>query len=1316
MALRDFEAFLRDRLRTFSQDLDTSSGSPLDVQVIQPILRRIGTDPFTIDAASFILDRLAQQFPDLAQADTDAISDALVKPMLLLWDPILREIQRVKLMLSLKDPTVLTLDEADALGANLFSPRRLGKFSRGVVRMYFDRPRPVAVNSNNFFTSRSGLRFVPVGTQSIKSEEMLLNRDGGLYFFDTNVVAVLTGEGGDVGVGEIVSVANVSSAVRVTNRFKFQGGVSEETTDEYVGRLQRELSEKSLVTDRGIKAQIPVNFPSVTRVGVVGFRDEEMRRDVLTGGGVGEVKLQGLSGSAIGDGTLLATTKRFFASGAGFDSVGAVGEGKGWVLTVVAGFAGPPFIRDLMVERFVSEEILEVEEPVLVTGSTGLAWTLRKKELTISGIPGGFLFPDAQGNNVLPQDQVHVGGCVDVYTRSSAPEQRTLVIDQLSDEKPAEEGKLLNLTLGAPWVSLADRVLGTNYQLGDETYKTFEAAAREQFSLQILDGVAAGVYRVLDVIQMSGASPLLLLEPTPPVTAGAYRWRLLDVLEIDLVEPQVTRVRATSGQSFFGLPTFSTSEGLDFDALGVSPGDILRIENGFDRGDFVVQSVTAPLFTSLELDKPFLFSSANLSFRIFRPNAGGGVQRPVLRVKSVELLDATGQPTGTFIPYALPVLCRSRSFANVARGIKFGSQLCTLGMVSNVWNSGTRTFVGSLVLAWDTGIMSINVTGTHTRAALMSLINSVSLGAVGTMVVAEVTYGSNIYVGFLPVLPNLRVDAASTASVLNLLFGDTVLRSVRDVRAEDLADWSSLNIDFTLDVLTVLDGYQPGFFHMGSLNSNNSAVRLLETDLYPQVAKSVTVGSRSIGSARLYFTEPTSAEVDQDSLFYTLSSRGYLGFVPDPTLSRQIIPALPDGLKPLTASVAIGGLLTDTSQDFVKKGIHVGDEVVVDFTTVTGTAVLADPVPGAANLQLIFSISGGPDKTVTLVNDVGVAGAVSRQGVEDQINAVLGQKVVQVVDIGGSSYRLRILNDVGVILRNNSSPYSANTLLGFPSGTDTSNAAAVAGKYTVASLTTTTLQLNPPTVVAGTNLGYKVFRKGAQRISSTQMNEQKDQGFYYWDVELVSQGVGDVWNIDPDEELEVAGIRSDGYYLSTTDDRFSFSPGEQLSMHVSRSLLSIGVDDDLENATQLTGQRVQVTYDTLPVVEQIQNFLSSEGERVVCASPLSKHLVPHYVRLNITYVNGPTVSQALSELTEYVNDRQPDDALESSDIQGILTKRGATGVRNPLQLMALVMRPDRSVRLAISEDSLTTTRLAAFLVDNISLTRTNLPISTERPL
>jgi hypothetical protein len=146
MAVRDLEAFVRQRMAQFDPNQDVTAGSPFDTQVLQPLVRRQGQDPFSVDLTTFIYDRLTQAFPELANTDGDAITDLLNKPASVLWDPIVREIRLVKRAKSFADPSTLTLDEADALGANIFITRKTGDRARGIGRIYFKAPQNVSVS------------------------------------------------------------------------------------------------------------------------------------------------------------------------------------------------------------------------------------------------------------------------------------------------------------------------------------------------------------------------------------------------------------------------------------------------------------------------------------------------------------------------------------------------------------------------------------------------------------------------------------------------------------------------------------------------------------------------------------------------------------------------------------------------------------------------------------------------------------------------------------------------------------------------------------------------------------------------------------------------------------------------------------------------------------------------------------------------------------------------------------------------------------------------------------------------------------------
>jgi hypothetical protein len=948
---------------------------------------------------------------------------------------------------------------------------------------------------------------------------------------------------------------------------------------------------------------------------------------------------------------------------------------------------------------------------------------VRKKSLTLSHIPGGIVFPDGPNGTVeIPPDTIHIGGLTDIHVRGTDLDTATLTLDVASDDTPIMQGLELDVIPGAGPPAFAvelgpDLVLGTNYQADDATYAALAAAKEFQYTLQILEGAAAGSYRVLDVNQTNGAAPILWLDPEPPNASGLFRWRLLDELDINLVEPKETRVAGADGSIIQNVDLFSTVSGVDFDELGVAADDILRVTSGGDASDYVITEVLSPFFTQVRVDRPFTSTATGVQYSIFRNNAGGGVLRPLIRITSIDILDTNGQPIGTKIPYAKPVDVLSGQFSNPGVGVKASAVDAILGMVSTA-DPGDYAFGagGNLFITWDglASPLNIALTGTMPIEDVIDAINTASQSAVNLDLAVQLDYNSQSYIGFTPLGANTRTTGASTASVLLTLFGySTQEFSSRDVRSSSIQSSGWPVIDSDLDSLWVVDGVQSGFYSDLELVLLSGVAYKLEvsSDFAPELARSIKVGSRSLGTARVYFLEPTSAEIDQNTMFaFTTSDGAVVNFKPEPTLGHQRIPALPNAEKPEDGqSVGMASTFTSSSSDFIRKGIRPGDQLIIDFVPVMGTVNLADPVPSLALKDFIISLQDQVDKKITFINDVGVANAVSRDGVAEQINAAVGLEVCEIYEFSAGLFRLRFNPDMQLRIRQqNGSGTEANTALGFSNVADTDNNSDHAGTYDITVVGVTTLTIDGIFPVVGTisDQQFMVMRTGAQRISTSDMADQvAEASLYYWDVELVSEGTGDLWNIASESPMVVTGLRSDGYYLSTSEETLSFSPAEVLSLHISRSILSEGVDDDPENAIQISGQSLSIAYERSQLVENLQSFVTSDVERVVNENPLARYLSPHFVRVDITYSGGRKESDIKPDMEQQIKDVRPDEALASSSLQKTLTDRGATLITNPLDLVAVVHNFDRTVTLARSQNALTTGRLAAFIPDIVNLTR-----------
>lgn len=1328
MAVKDLQIFIQSLLRAYDETIDLTSGAPADVNVVQPLLRRLGTDPFTVDMSTFLTESLRQAFPELATDEGDALTDLLVKPATLLWDPIVREIFRIRVSQSFKDPTTLTTDEADALGANLFSERNRGDFARGAARIYFTAPRNVSITPVNFFTSKTGLHFFPDGKQDITTEEMLLNADGSLYYFDVNLIAESPGIAYNIGPREIITVANLEGTARVVNLRKFRSGQDEETATEFVDRAQQELTERSMVTLRGIGARIPRAFPEVTRLAVVGFGDPEMQRDVLQGGGLGEVLAGGMLGQTALDGTGKPTTRRFQVLDAGVDFTALIGDGS-YVLTVFSAFSGPPFVRDLAVSRVISSNTVEVASAELLPFYASRPWSLRKRELTLSGIPGGILFPDsANGTVTIPDDTVHVGGHYDVSVRGSDFDEATLVIENLTDASPAAAGTQLSCP-SPGLVFLEDLKLGVTYAVGDSTYVALGEAKQYGFTLQIVDGPNAGNYRVLDVSQVSNASPLLRLDVATPIVAGLYRWRLIDTLDIDLLDPRDTRVVGSDLQAVQNTDILTTAGGTDFTELGVSVGDVVRIADGLNKGDYSVLSV--PSFATVKVDRTLVATASALNYEIFRANSAGGVQLPLVRITKVELLDTSGQPVGSTIPYARAIDVQSRAFENPGRGVKADLVDARLGILSQPQPGGGFLIGGqTLTIKFRSGITAypdVTVTfsaGNKSAAQAVAEINAaasltINSNTVLATLITDPVLGNRV--GIVPIDPYTVVE---TGTGLAGFFGDSQAHTSLDIRSDAIdaiGGWAAVSPAINqddLDVAQVLDGNQIGFY--GSLVFGSAALgdplntALLAGDrlrldtlaaFAPEIGRRLQVGSRSIGSARCYFLEPTTVEFSTKSRFSTtLSDGSVVRFFPDPTLDAVRVPAAPSTVLPKDGTSSGGGnVFTSLSQDFILSGVVPGDELIIKYVPIVGSVVLSDPVPSVALLSVVISVDDSPDKTIILASDVaGFPTSVSRSGIANQINAGVGKVVATISGTG----RLEFEGDVAISVRGTG---SANSILGL--GTvDQFNRAKHAGPYVILNVAQTSLTLDPaspfPPPVTESREAYEIRRPGTQRVSTTQMaSNTAEAGLYYFDVELVSEGTGDLYNIDSDLQLTAENYRSDGYYLTTDDPNVTFSSVEKPKLHISRTIMEAGVSDNLANATQITGQNIAITYERSTLVADTQNFALSETERVVCANPLARHLIPHFVRYDFEYVGGSRADKVVADHQEYIRGLYPSDFLESSDLVNLAYKNGASSVSSPISLIAVVHNYDRTVTAQRSQDSLNTGRLAAFVADVINVNR-----------
>lgn len=430
--LEELRLFVQERIRLAEPTVDVEAGSAIDTAVLEPLITRLGPDPYDTPLLEFILGRLQTEFPDLLIQEGDPIYDYAVNVMRILIEPLRRQIQQVSNNQSFLRPDALSDNEADRLGANFFVRRRQGGFSVGIARLYFTAPQYAIVTPSNAVFTAAGLQFYPVENQSITSDNMLFNVEGSLYYFDVIVRASEQGSEYDIPEGTLVGIEGFQAAVKVTNKAAFSEGADRETTVEFIERIENSLTEKSLVTLRGITARIQEIFESVRSIAVIGYGDVEMERDILRGSGSLETYARFM-------GTASSMTIALDSISVGTDFIDAgVQVGDSVTRYNIATQATWTAIISSVSESSISVAGWPPDQ------ASSVDYSLQRDmsdALTISGIPGGILVPNTPNGEIeITSDTVHIGGALDTFVRAGFPQARDTDLLSIRDAEPLHFG------------------------------------------------------------------------------------------------------------------------------------------------------------------------------------------------------------------------------------------------------------------------------------------------------------------------------------------------------------------------------------------------------------------------------------------------------------------------------------------------------------------------------------------------------------------------------------------------------------------------------------------------------------------------------------------------------------------------------------------------------------------------------------------------------------------------------------------------------------------------------------------------------------
>jgi hypothetical protein len=684
MATAELKQFLEDRLLTIMPDLDLSAGSPAQTQFISPVISYLGTDPFATDIDSFLTDRFSQEFPDVFAGDPGAARDLFIKPTIVFFEPIKREIQSIKRGRSLKDPSLLSDADADALVANVFVDRDPALFSTGEVRVYYPNPNTVQVDTSIDFSTASGLNFFPTAPISISAEQMVFNREGALYFVDVPLKAEKAGAEYNIpaGSGGIVKVSGLYGSVKVRNLRAFQNGTTKITTPALVAQASEELTERSLTSPRGTNALLRKNFQGDLRaVQVIGAGDAEMERDILSGTSPGHAWMTGrvtlyknvalvqartidasdYSPPVPGD-QLYAYLDPFSYDG----RWASLAQEKRFLRLTVEEMIGP---RLAGANGYQASYLVRFSglPNTLVTPLVLEGGFIRKGSLQISSLPT-FGSVDL---NVKDQD-VHLFGHIDVYLRPVLQSVSTAIFSSVQDEQALVERLRLHTYSDQNYVSdvLTD-VIGNV----TEAYDFVGNGVLPGDLLTIENGDDAGTYPILEVTPSSTfegrlTPSRLYISAKLSKDEANLRYRVMRSMTVDLFEPKIQKLpfganlakdlQTTIGSKLFAL---SGTNAIDY---AVKVGDTLRILEGLNAGDYTVTGFDATLGgRGLIMDRAAGTSAADVAYEVF--TTLDPVERPLVRVRELLVLDSSRKSTGISVPPADPVALVPTSNFTTAR-------------------------------------------------------------------------------------------------------------------------------------------------------------------------------------------------------------------------------------------------------------------------------------------------------------------------------------------------------------------------------------------------------------------------------------------------------------------------------------------------------------------------------------------------------------------------------------------------------------------------------------------------------------------------
>lgn len=230
-----------------------------------------------------------------------------------------------------------------------------------------------------------------------------------------------------------------------------------------------------------------------------------------------------------------------------------------------------------------------------------------------------------------------------------------------------------------------------------------------------------------------------------------------------------------------------------------------------------------------------------------------------------------------------------------------------------------------------------------------------------------------------------------------------------------------------------------------------------------------------------------------------------------------------------------------------------------------------------------------------------------------------------------------------------------------------------------------------PFGTAFTNELFEVERDNA--IGANRDAFVEDGPVFSLEVELHSEGFGDVYNLPVGSPLKAPVFDAEGWSVSTRKPSLTYSLFEESELHLSTYITPLGVPYAEPNRVLLQGASVRVNSLFSPSVVQVQEVLNG-AERTVCAHPLARNTFPSYVWIDGTVSR---VEYAKRTLAQWIPSIPCGESITLFGVHQQLRRAGSLP-QSSLRLWGLWENESRERRLEYHEDTLSLDRRSAWWV------------------